>query len=267
MESRVLILVATDACLSHMVYYSLLQMVAIRKWIKRRHMFYEYKVRLIILRTAVFDVVNDSPADSIRERKRKRLARDLSRKLEERHDRAGDVRTAPGKCLDASIRHGSVKARDHGVIDIFKIFTKRLMRLFRLEFSVLIKTDHFGCVNVAETKAGGQHHPVEILAPGSRVIAPCLTAEHILDHSKLFPEINVDVKTVNDFLIPRTDCADPVRDIFAPGRRIIGTVQHIRNLGIIREAFSRRRRDNIAARRIRADNIAHLFHLCSAGQR
>src|SRR5699024_7394579 len=74
-ESRMTVLIPADACFAHVINDPVFQMIIIRKRIKRRHMLYKNNIRIIILRTSVFDIVNDRPPYRIWYRERKRLMR------------------------------------------------------------------------------------------------------------------------------------------------------------------------------------------------
>ena len=60
-----------------------------------------------------------------------------------RHNRTCDIRTAPGKCLDLSVRHGPIEAWDHRPFRLCQACGKNFLGLLSVKISLVVKQDHF----------------------------------------------------------------------------------------------------------------------------
>ncbi len=103
-----------------------------------------------------------------------------------RHDRACNVGASPRKCMDCSVRSGTVKARNHRPLDLSQPLCKHLIRLLLVKHSVFIKEDHLRGIDKLIIEIVRHHDAVEIFPTGRRVPGARLLLKVPADLLKFF---------------------------------------------------------------------------------
>ena len=182
------------------------------------------------------------------------------------HKRTRDIRTASGKCMDASVRFCPVESGNDRTICSGKTFRQKAVRFLRVKSPVLVKSNDVRRIHKFVIQKSGHHQPVQILSTGSRVILSDQRVKILIDDPEFLVQGKFEIQTPDNGVIPILDIGKRPAEILSVLCLVIAVVQHICNLCIAGKPASRSGGNHKPASLIRADNLSYLLKLFCAGK-
>ena len=182
-------------------------------------------------------------------------------------NRTRHIRAAPGKGLDAAIRHASIKPGNHSPSRLQKPRLHMVDGLGGVVFSALIEKHHFGGVDKFISQKVCQKKPIQIFAPARRIVLGSALHDVFPDGFQIFLDGNAQMKGIPDAHISLKDFPENLRRIMPILHGLLEHIQQIGHLCIVTVPLARRRRHNIAPLRVRLDNFLNFLQLGGVRQR
>ena len=176
-----------------------------------------------------------------------------------RHDRAGNIASAPGKGLYLSVRARPVKAGN----DRVRVPAERRRGLYvRLVVQRALRRKKDDVLRVHERPAeqGGHDARGEIFPAGSAVIPARPRADLLFDAVEFPAHADVLADLLFDPLEPGADAGKDLAEILSRRGEIVTAIEEIGDLHVPAEPLSGGGNDDVAALRIGADDIRRAAH-------
>ena len=134
-------------------------------------------------------------------------------------------------------------------------------RLICIERTLLIEENGLKRINERKIQIGSKKQAVQVLASRCRIVQIGILQHFIADRLKLAVEVNLQFKSLLDFIVTGPDFGELRIQIAALDRDVIEFYEHVRHFGIRRKAFPRSARHHIDPILIRMNNRSHLAEL------